>query len=230
MKIVRIGQQEIGDGHPCYILAEAGCNHNQRLDVAKKLIDMAVRSGVDSIKFQTYKAELMYSKKTPMMKHFKDRLTAKDDATMYDLIKMTELPYDMHAPIVNYCKKNNIPFLSTPFDEESVDQLIELEDLSLDLDKKDFSIVATIKKLKGDCALGNCEELTMHNRKLPFLSETHEYLKIGEEDVNQVTINKKTLGLVWYSYYWYELSNGTYEKRDSYGYYSCKKINKFPFK
>ena len=102
--------------------------------------------------------------------------------------------------------------------------------LSLDLDKKDFSIVATIKKLKGDCALGNCEELTMHNRKLPFLSETHEYLKIGEEDVNQVTINKKTLGLVWYSYYWNELSNGTYEKVDSYGYYSCKKINKFPFK
>ena len=101
--------------------------------------------------------------------------------------------------------------------------------LSLDLEKKDFSIVATKITLKGDCALGNCEKLTMHNRKLSFLSEDQEYLRIGEQDVNQVTINKKTLGLVWYSYYWNELNNGTYEKVDSYGYYSCKKINKFPF-
>ena len=102
--------------------------------------------------------------------------------------------------------------------------------LSLDLDKKDFSIVATIKKLKGDCALGNCEELTMHNRKLPFLSETHEYLKIGEEGRNYLTINKKTLGVVWYSYYFVEGSDGKQYKEDDYGYYSCKKINKFPFK
>jgi len=101
--------------------------------------------------------------------------------------------------------------------------------LSLDLDKKDFSIVATIKKLKGDCALGNCEELTMHNRKLPFLSETHEYLKIGEEGRNYLTINKKTLGVVWYSYYFVEGSDGKQYKEDDYGYYSCKKINKFPF-
>ncbi len=102
--------------------------------------------------------------------------------------------------------------------------------LSLDLDKKDFSIVATIKKLKGDCALGNCEELTMHNRKLPFLSETHEYLKIGEEGRNYLTINKKTLGVVWYSYYFVEGNDGKQYKEDDYGYYSCKKINKFPFK
>ena len=102
--------------------------------------------------------------------------------------------------------------------------------LSLDLDKKDFSVVATLKKLKGDCALGNCEELTMHNRKLPFLSETHEYLKIGEEGRNYLTINKKTLGVVWYSYYFVESSDGKQYKEDAYGYYSCKKFKKFPFK
>jgi sialic acid synthase SpsE len=123
MKTIKIGDGKVGDGNPCYVLAEAGCNHNANIDIARKLIDMSVEAGADGIKFQTYKAELMYSKKTPMMKHFKDRLTAKDDATMYDLIKMTELPYDMHAPIVNYCKENNIPFLSTPFDEESLDFL-----------------------------------------------------------------------------------------------------------
>ena len=123
------------------------------------------------------------------------------------------------------------PILLQCIDDNPIDANEDWFDyLSLDLDKKDFSIVATIKKLKGDCALGNCEELTMHNRKLPFLSETHEYLKIGEEGRNYLTINKKTLGVVWYSYYFVEGNDGKQYKEDDYGYYSCKKINKFPFK
>ena len=122
------------------------------------------------------------------------------------------------------------PILLQCIDDNPIDANEDWFDyLSLDLDKKDFSIVATIKKLKGDCALGNCEELTMHNRKLPFLSETHEYLKIGEEGRNYLTINKKTLGVVWYSYYFVEGNDGKQYKEDDYGYYSCKKINKFPF-
>ena len=123
------------------------------------------------------------------------------------------------------------PILLQCIDDNPIDANEDWFDyLSLDLDKKNFSIVATIKKLKGDCALGNCEELTMHNRKLPFLSETHEYLKIGEEGRNYLTINKKTLGVVWYSYYFVEGNDGKQYKEDDYGYYSCKKINKFPFK
>lgn len=125
MKAVKILNKVVGDGNPCYILAEAGCNHNQDLDIAKKLIDASVEAGVDGIKFQTYKAENMYSKKTPMMQHFKERMGAGEDATMYDLIKMTELPWELHRPIIDYCRKKNIPFLSTPFEEDAVDFLEE---------------------------------------------------------------------------------------------------------
>ena len=101
--------------------------------------------------------------------------------------------------------------------------------LSLDLDKKDFEVVASKTVLKGNCALGKCEELTMYNRKLPFISENQEFLKIGDEGRNYLTINKKTLGVVWYSYYFEEDSDGRQYKEDNYGYYSCKQIKKFSF-
>ena len=101
--------------------------------------------------------------------------------------------------------------------------------LSLDLDKKDFEVVASKTVLKGNCALGKCEELTMYNRKLPFISEDQEFLKIGDKGFNYLTINKRTLGVVWYSYYFEEDSDGRQYKVDNYGYRSCKQINKFPF-
>ena len=100
--------------------------------------------------------------------------------------------------------------------------------LSLDLDKKDFEVVAVKTVLKGDCALGNCKDIKKYNRKLNFISENQEFLKIGEEGRNYLTINKKTLGVVWYSYNFIEGSDGKHYKEDNYGYYSCKKINKFP--
>jgi sialic acid synthase SpsE len=122
-KTITIGQKKIGDGHPAFIVAEAGCNHNQSLDIAKKLIDMSVNAQADVVKFQTYDAEKLYSKKTPMMAHFREKMGLSEDATMFDLIKATELPTEMTAPIVDYCKKQSIPFISTPFDVESVDFL-----------------------------------------------------------------------------------------------------------
>ena len=102
--------------------------------------------------------------------------------------------------------------------------------LSLDLDKKDFEVVAVKTVLKDDCALGNCEGIEKYNRKLHFISENQEFLKIGEEGRNYLTINKKTLGEVWYSYYFVEGNDGKQYKEDDYGYLSCKKINKFTFK
>lgn len=123
MKTVHIGTAAVGDGNPCYILAEAGCNHNQRLDFARQLVDTAAAARADGIKFQSYHAENMYSKKTPMMEHFRTRLNAPESATMFDLIKMTELPWDMHEPIVAYCRQKSMPFLSTPFEEAAVDLL-----------------------------------------------------------------------------------------------------------
>lgn len=123
MQTIRFGDRPVGDGHPCYILAEAGCNHNQQLELALKLIDIAKEAGADGVKFQTYRAENIYSKQSPMIEHVRKRIHAPEDATMFDLIKMTELPWEMHTPVVEHCRARGIEFLSTPFDFEAVDLL-----------------------------------------------------------------------------------------------------------
>jgi len=149
MKTVKIGDRKVGDGNACYVLAEAGCNHNANIDIARKLIDMSVEAEVDGIKFQTYKAENMYSKKTPMMQHFKERLSVGENATMYDLIKMTELPYEMHQPIVDYCMKMGILFLSTPFGEDDVDYLEQFDVPAYKIASFEMTHFPLIKKMAG---------------------------------------------------------------------------------
>ena len=149
MKEIKIKGKVVGDGKPCYILAEAGCNHNADINIAKKLIDISVEAQADGIKFQTYKAENMYSKKTPMMKHFKERLSVGNDATMYDLIKMTELPYEMHKPIAGYCLEKEIPFLSTPFGEDDVDFLDKFDVPAYKIASFEMTHFPLIKKVAG---------------------------------------------------------------------------------
>ena len=62
-KVVEINGHQVGEDNRCLVIAEAGCNHNQDLDIAKKLVDMASDAKADLVKFQTYRAEEMYSKK-----------------------------------------------------------------------------------------------------------------------------------------------------------------------
>ncbi len=121
---VQIGSKYVGEGESCFIIAEAGSNHNRKLDRAKKLIDIAVESGVDAVKFQTYSADTLYSKKTPRLSEM-DRL-AKSSDTPYELIKKLELPREWQKELGDYAKEKGIIFLSTPFDEKAIDELDEI--------------------------------------------------------------------------------------------------------
>ena len=126
MKKIRLGKRWIGEGEPCFIIAEAGSNHDGKLGQAKKLIDIAKDAGADAVKFQTYSAEKLYSRKTPTMKYLrKDKLIRKD-GSVWDLIKRIEMPREWHKPLADYCKKREIIFLSTPFDLKAVDELEEV--------------------------------------------------------------------------------------------------------
>jgi len=112
---VKIGNKKIGLGHPTYIIAEIGANHNRSLDIAKKLIDKAAEAGVDAVKFQTYKAETLYSQRTPKF--------SKDNINPFDLIKANELPREWHRVLFDYAARKNLHFLSSPFDYAAVDEL-----------------------------------------------------------------------------------------------------------
>jgi N,N'-diacetyllegionaminate synthase len=108
-----------------FIIAEAGVNHNGSVDLAKKLIDVAANSGVDAVKFQTFKAENLVVKNTQKAEYQKQTTDALE--SQFDMIKKLELDVETHKELIAYCQKQNIIFLSTPFDRDSINLLSELE-------------------------------------------------------------------------------------------------------
>ena len=107
-----------------FILAEAGVNHNGSLDLAYKLIDIAVESKADAIKFQTFKTESLVSYDAP--KAIYQIQTNNKKETQFEMIKKLELSYDDFKKIFKRCKEKGITFVSSPFDIESVDFLANI--------------------------------------------------------------------------------------------------------
>lgn len=114
---------------PVFIIAEAGVNHNGSLEMALKLVDAAVSAGADAVKFQTFKTENLVSQTAP--KALYQTRTTDPDETQFEMIKKLELDIHAHRTLVNYCRKSDIQFLSTPFDLESVDLLTQTFDLPM---------------------------------------------------------------------------------------------------
>lgn len=107
-----------------FIIAEAGVNHNGSIELAKQLIDTAALAGTDAVKFQTFIAEEVASINAPKAEYQKE--TTEISESQYDMIKRLELSKKDHLELIDHAKNRNIIFLSTPFDERSVDLLVEL--------------------------------------------------------------------------------------------------------
>jgi len=108
-----------------FIIAEAGVNHNGSIEIAKKLIDIAVEAGVDAVKFQTFKAKNLVSKDAQKAEYQKENMQDGDD-TQYKMLKKLELDIQTHKELIIYCQEKNIMFLSTPFDHDSIELLDNL--------------------------------------------------------------------------------------------------------
>lgn len=119
-----IAGKKIGAGHPCFVIAEAGVNHNGSLELALKLVDIAASAGADAIKFQTFQAEKVISSSAPKAQYQVD--SGNPSETQLEMVKKLELDESAHIEIADYCRKKNVMFLSTPFDYESVDLLERL--------------------------------------------------------------------------------------------------------
>lgn len=107
-----------------FIIAEAGVNHNGSIRLAKKLIDAACSAGADAVKFQTFKADLLVTKLAQKAVYQKD--ASYPNESLFNMLKRLELDVDAHKELIAYCKKKNILFLSTPFDNDSVELLARL--------------------------------------------------------------------------------------------------------
>lgn len=118
---IRIQNKIIGENNPCFIIAEAGVNHNGDINLAKKLIDSAVDAKVDAIKFQTFKAENLVTKKAKMAEYQEQNTGIVE--SQFDMLKRLELKEEDYKELKEYCDSKNILFLSTPHTVEAVDVL-----------------------------------------------------------------------------------------------------------
>ena len=103
------------------IIAEAGVNHNGDIKLAKKLVDVASKAGVDYVKFQTFKADQLVNKSAKKASYQKSN-TGNDDS-QYSMLKKLELSESDHFTLIEYCKIKNVKFLSTAFDFDSIEFL-----------------------------------------------------------------------------------------------------------
>lgn len=122
--MVRIGKYTIGSGQPCFLIAEAGVNHNGSLDTARRLVELARRAGANAVKFQTFKADRLATTAAPKAA-YQERTTDTDES-QHEMLRRLELSADAHRSLAEYCASLGILFMSTPFDEESADFLADL--------------------------------------------------------------------------------------------------------
>jgi N,N'-diacetyllegionaminate synthase len=122
---IKLGKRTISKESQCLIIAEAGVNHNGNINTAKKLIDIAVESGVDVVKFQTWITEELLTEKVKQAEYQKEN-TGKEES-QYQMIKKLELKYEDFEELKRYCEKKNIIFMSTPDEEKSMEFLYNLK-------------------------------------------------------------------------------------------------------
>lgn len=113
---VSIGNRVVGDSQPCYVIAEIGINHNGNIDLAKRLISVAVAAGCDAVKFQKRTVEVVYSPE-----ELEKPRESPFGATNGDLKRGLELDYYDYQEIDAYCRASNIAWFASCWDEKSVD-------------------------------------------------------------------------------------------------------------
>jgi N-acetylneuraminate synthase len=116
MSEIKLGNSLVGSGHPCYIVAEIGINHNGDIDIAKKMIDAAVLAKCNAVKFQKRTIEVVYS-----AEELERPRESPFGTTNGDLKYALEFGQEEYTEIDRHCRQNNIAWFASCWDEKSVD-------------------------------------------------------------------------------------------------------------
>ena len=127
------------------VIAEVGVNHNGNIKLAKKLINVAKKSGADYVKFQTFKAENLVCRNTKPVQYQVSNVKKKQ--SQFNILKRLELSEADHKEIINYCKKKKISFISSPFDLESLNLLYRLKISSIKIASGEINNYIFLKKV-----------------------------------------------------------------------------------
>ena len=148
-----------------YVIAEAGVNHNGDLQLAKQLADVAVTSGANAVKFQTFRADQLVSR-TAAKADYQKRCGEYGDESQYEMLRRLELGASDFHELKDYCDTKGIAFLSTPFDGESAELLNRLNVAAFKVSSGDLTHLEFLRQLAafgrpmivstGMATLGEC--------------------------------------------------------------------------
>lgn len=124
MEPIHIKHKTIGAAQPCFVIAEAGVNHNGDVALAKKLVDVAVAAHADAVKFQTFIAEGVVTDNMGIAEYARNNIGK--NITQIDMLKKCELSYDDFVVLKEYCDEKEIIFLSSPHSFDAIDFLQDL--------------------------------------------------------------------------------------------------------
>jgi N-acetylneuraminate synthase len=122
--MIEISGRQVGPVRPCFIIAEAGVNHDGDRMKALELVDVAAESGADAVKFQTFRAEDVVTRTAPKAAYQQQNTDAGE--SQFEMLKRLELGVEDHIALIGRCEQKGIEFMSTPFSANAADMLDEL--------------------------------------------------------------------------------------------------------
>lgn len=164
-----------------FIIAEAGVNHNGDMKLAKRLIKEGARAGADAVKFQTFKAETLVSKSAQKADYQKS--TTDVEESQFEMLKKLELDYEVHEELMAYAKEQGVMFLSSAFDLESIDLLV---DLGIELFKVPSGEITNLPYLRKTAQTGKPVVLSTGMSTLGDIEAALEVLR--EHGARDVTV------------------------------------------
>lgn len=199
-KEIKIGDFKISESSETFIIAEAGVNHGGDIGIAKKMIDIAAESGVNAVKFQAFKTEeLILSNVKKALYQLK---TTSSSESQYEMLKKLEITKEQNKELKRYCDKEKNVFLTTPFDEVSLDELDEINLPAYKISSTDITNLPFLEKVakKGkpiilSTGMSYLSEIEMALSKIAqyckdviLLQCTANY-PINDQDANLAVIN-----------------------------------------
>lgn len=199
-KEIKIGDRKISADEPCFIIAEAGVNHGGDMNLARKLIDVAVEANADAVKFQAFRTdELIIDdvEKAP----YQTKTTSQSESQA-EMLRKLELPKEHYLELKQYCEQKGIILLITPFDEKS---LYELEEIGLEAYKVASTDTTNLPFLKQIALCGKpiflstgmtyldeiraaLEEIHPNNKEVVLMQCTANY-PIDDDEANLRVLN-----------------------------------------
>jgi len=144
--MIKLGDKFIGQPNSCFVIAEAGSNHNGSLELGKKLIDAAKECGCDAVKFQAFRAENLATRKADKAQYQKGKSGGKNQ---FEMLKELELSVNTHRLLIAHAKSSGIPIFYSVFDEESSDMVEALGVSIFKLGSGELTNIPLIKHIAG---------------------------------------------------------------------------------